>query len=47
MEQNANIPKCKHDKIQTNKIQIGQNTKEQIQFRQNTNMARYKVIEYN
>ena len=50
-EQNANIPKYKHDKKQKIKIQIGQNTKGKLQFRQNTkrqntNMAKYKVIEY-
>ena len=48
--QNSKIPKYKHDKVQQKKRKrvIGQNAKEQIQFRQNSkrqnvNMAKYKV----
>ena len=37
IEQNAEIPKYKHDKIQQNKIQIAK-----IQMEQNTNGTKYK-----
>ena len=37
IEQNAKIPKYKHDKIQQNKIQVAK-----IQMQQNTNLTKYK-----